>query len=164
MPGLGAPTNLQEERYPRLVCVCVSGCVYVCHNISNLLQTFVQLAFVVCLAPARCSQARSVALSPSAELLNPDALRMSSNNGPGQQHRPVAGRGRKPGNGNGRRLFASLTSALSSPYFSFVFFCLLTRSENRQPASHALGWDTARRGYQTFKKILNFCCFVKLMK
>lgn len=31
----------------RVLCVCVSGYVYVCHNISNLLQTFVQLAFVV---------------------------------------------------------------------------------------------------------------------
>lgn len=89
MPGLGAPTNLQEERYPRPVCMCVWIRVCMSQH-KQFVANFRTAGFCCALAPARCSQARSVALSPSAELLSPDALRMSSNNGPGQQHRPVA--------------------------------------------------------------------------
>lgn len=74
MPVLGAPKTLQEDRHPCLclcVSVCVPVCVYVCHNISNLLQTFAQLAFVVLLYPPPLAATHNAVLSPAHRTFEP---------------------------------------------------------------------------------------------
>lgn len=150
-------------------------CVYVCHNISNLLQTFAQLAFVVLLYPPPLAATHNAVLNPAHRTFEPrcDAYveKQWVRYVPGlvgawplqeEQHWLVSGRGRKPGSGNGRQqTFASLTSVFSSSS-SPSFFVNKYREATTGIARLWMGDHRGTRRLENFLKDLKFLLFCKI--